>query len=276
MKTNPTMNLTTNKNGFTLIELLIVIGLLGALVSLILPKLSADRTEALGDVCNYNKAGTARALMQYENVFGRYPADMHNGLKGTDAAALAMDGHAAPQTERMVTKINTTRHKLTTAEAASLSLAGITSICSGTGFNSTPVSDSVHVAIAAGADGSHPWAGGGKPEITFDGVPVSDWADGTDGPGWNRDKAGPIVVLWVAPTVNWAGGNGGNSDWTKGAVNLGISLEGQCPVPTKSTTGGDPDFAYYMAYFKVFNQADPIIPARMIGLTCAGGGTLNP
>ncbi len=263
-----------SQGGFTLIELLIVIGLLGALTALILPKLSASRTEAIGDVCAYNKAGTARALMQYENVFGRYPSDLHNGLQGTDGAALAMEGHASPQTTRMVTNIDTTRHALTTTEAASLTLAGITSICSGTGYNSTPVAADVHVAVAAHADGSSPWGGGGKPEITFDGVLVSDWADGTGGPSWNQGKAGPVVVLWVAPTVNWSAGSGDNNDWTKGSVELGISLEGQCPVPTKSTTGGEPVFGCYMAYFKAFG--DGVTPARMIGLTCAGGGTLNP
>jgi prepilin-type N-terminal cleavage/methylation domain-containing protein len=262
-----------SQRGFTLIELLIVIGLLGALTALILPKLSASRTEAIVDVCHYNKAGTARALMQYANVFGRYPSDLHNGLQGTDASALAMEGHASPQTARMVTNINTTRHALTADQAVSLAASGITSISSGTGFNSTPVAADVNVAVAASADGSNPWAGGGKPEITFDGVLVSDWAAGTGGAGWNQGKAGPVVVLWIAPTVNWSAGSGDNNDWTKGSVELGVSLEGQCPVPTKSTTGGDPSFKYYMAYFKVFSDGSP---ARMIGLTCAGGGTLNP
>jgi hypothetical protein len=262
--------------------MLVVIGLLGALTALILPSLSADRTKAIVDVCHYNKAGTARALKQYENLFGRYPADMHNGLDGTGAGALAMEGHAAPQTKRMVTDIATTRHNLTDWQGNSLYDAGITSICSGTGLNSTdiPLTASpsgaalgIHVASACAADGSNPWAGGGKPEITFDGILISDWADGTGGPSWNQGKAGPIVVLWLAPTTNWAAGSGDNNDWTKGNVEYGIDLEGQCPVPTTSTTGGDPTFKYYMAYFKVFDDGSA---ARMIGLTCAGGGTLNP
>jgi prepilin-type N-terminal cleavage/methylation domain-containing protein len=52
------------KGGFTLIELLIVIGLLGALTALILPRLAADHEEAMGDVCDYNQAGTVRVLTQ--------------------------------------------------------------------------------------------------------------------------------------------------------------------------------------------------------------------
>ncbi|MFW5864150.1 MAG: type II secretion system protein, partial [bacterium] len=48
------------KSGFTLIEMLVVIGLLGALTALVLPSLTANREEALGDVCDYNQAGTVR------------------------------------------------------------------------------------------------------------------------------------------------------------------------------------------------------------------------
>ncbi|NMA45119.1 MAG: type II secretion system protein GspG, partial [Lentisphaerae bacterium] len=54
------------RSQFTLIELLIVIGLLGALTALILPSLMADREEALGDVCDYNQAGTVRVLKQFK------------------------------------------------------------------------------------------------------------------------------------------------------------------------------------------------------------------
>ena len=53
-----------------IVFLLIVIGLLGALVALILPKLTADREEAMGDVCDYNQAGTVRVLSQYADMFG--------------------------------------------------------------------------------------------------------------------------------------------------------------------------------------------------------------
>ncbi len=83
------------------------------------------------------------------------------------------------------------------------------------------------------------------------------------------------MCLWVAPTTDWSAnkGDGGNSDWTKGSVELGISLAGKCPVPTKSITGGDPEFAYYMAYFKVYTNG---AKARMIGTSCPECGVLNP
>ena len=66
-------------------------------------------------------------------------------------------------------------------------------------------------------------------------------------------------------------------DLAKGAVEYGISMEGKCPIPTASTTQGGADvevsFAYYMAYFKVYNDGTP---ARMIGSTCPECGVLNP
>ncbi len=261
------------RTGFTLIEMLIVIALLGALTALILPGLSANRSKAIGDVCKYNKAGTIRVLKQYENLVGAYPSGLHNGFQGTDAATTSMDGMPSPLTAKMVTNIATTRHALTADQATSLSAAGITSICSGTGLNSTTVAEDVNVAIACAADGSNPWTHAGS-EMTFDGVLLSDWADGSSGPNWNTTGgAGPIIALWIAPTVNWAAGSGDNNDWSKGNVEYGIDLEGQCPVPTSSTSGGEISFNYYIGYFKVFDNG---APARLIGTTCAGCGPINP
>jgi prepilin-type N-terminal cleavage/methylation domain-containing protein len=269
------------KHGFTLIEMLVVIGLLGALTALILPSLSANRTKAIGDVCKYNKAGTIRVLKQYENLVNAYPADLHNGLQATAGDPVAMDGMPSPLTAAMVTNIGTTRHDLTDWQGNSLYNAGITSICSGTGLNSTdiPLTASpsgaaldVNVAAACAADGSNPWQHKGA-QMHFDGVDLDDWATGASGPSWNVGKAGPVVALWVAPTTDWTSGSGDNNDWSKGNVEYGIDLEGQCPVPTKSTSGGEISFNYYIGYFKVFNDGTP---ARLIGTTCAGHGPINP
>ncbi len=265
-------NVRGNK-GFTLIELLIVIGLLGALTALVLPSLSADREEALGDVCDYNQAGTVRVLKQYNNLVGKFPADMHNGLQGVMATSAAMEGLPSAQTEHMVTDIATTRHSLTANQAASLTAAGITSICSGTGLTSTAVAADVNVAIAASAAGANPWNDDSGSEMTFDGILISDWADGTAGPSWNAGKAGPVVVLWIAPTTDWAAGAGDNNDWSKGNVEYGIDLEGKCPIPTAAASGDEVSFAYYMAYFKVYDDGSP---ARLIGTTCPECGVMNP
>ncbi len=276
-----------NTSGFTLIELLIVIGLLGALVALILPKLTADREEAMGDVCDYNQAGTVRVLNQYADMFGAYPSGMHNGMQDYQSDPVAMKGLPEAQEDHMVTKISSTRLALSADQAESLKAAGITQIAYGDGYQIADVATGVFVAQACAADGTNPWNDDSNPpqEITFNGVALSDWAQGTAGstPVWNQGKAGPVVCLWITPTIDWAKGNGGNSDWTKGAVEYGISLEGKCPIPTAATSQGGADdevsFAYYMAYFKVFDKADPsdpVTPARMIGSTCPECGVLNP
>ncbi len=260
------------RQSFTLIELLIVIGLLGALTTLILPTLSANREEALGDVCDYNQAGSVRVLKQYENIVGGYPADLHTGLQGTDATAVAMEGLPDAQTDHMITDIADTRHALTTNQATSLSAAGIGSVCSGTGLNSTAVAEDVNVAAACAVDGSNAWLDDGGVEMTFDGIDISDWATATGTPSWDA-SAGPVVCLYVAPTVNWSAGSGDNNDWSKGDVELAIDMEGQCPIPTAAASGDEVSFAYYMAYFKVYDDGSP---ARMIGSTCPECGVLNP
>jgi hypothetical protein len=110
--------------------------------------------------------------------------------------------------------------------------------------------------------------------MTFDGISISNWMAGTGTPSWDVGKPGEIVVLWIAPTVNWASGSGDNNDWSKGNVKLAIDLEGSCPIPTASTdAGGEVTFAYYMAYFKAYNDGSP---ARMIGSTCPECGVMNP
>ena len=270
MKTS--MKKTKNKGGFTLIELLIVIGLLGALTALILPRLAANREEAIGDVCDYNQAGTLRVLSQYKDMFGLYPKGLHNGLIGTGATATAIDGLPDFQAGNMITNIATTRHALTTNQAASLVAAGITTVAYSNGYNLASVAAGVNVARCTTS-----WVTDEEIGYTFDGIGIAAWEAGTATPSWDSGSGfgpGVVVVLWVTPTTDWSGkGDGGNNDWTKGEVELGITLAGQCPVPVASATGGDPDFAYYMAYFKVYDSG---AAARLIGTSCPECGVLNP
>ena len=259
-----------NKGGFTLIELLIVIGLLGALTALILPRLAADREEAIGDVCDYNQAGTLRVLNQYYDLFGKYPKGLHNGLDGTGASAAAIDGLPDFQGVNMLTNAATTIVALTTNQATSLVAAGITTVAYSNGYNLVNVATDVRVARCTTS-----WVTDEEIGYTFDGLGISAWEAGTATPAWDTaNGAGIVVTLWVAPTTDWSDkGDGGNNDWTKGEVELGLSLEGQCPVPVKSATGGEPTFAYYMAYFKVYNSG---AKARLIGTSCPECGVLNP
>jgi len=260
------MNKKKNQGGFTLIELLIVIGLLGGLVSLVLPRLTADREEAMGDICDYNQAGTVRVLNKYNDLFGSFPADMHNGLDGAASGAAAIAGLPEAQSTNMADA--GTIVALTAGEATSLSKAGVTSICSGTGLNSTSVAEDVYVSRCTSS-----WLDDSPAAYTFDGINISNWESATGTPSWDT-SAGRVIVLWIAPTIDWtsAQGDGGNSDWTKGAVEYGISLEGKCPIPTTGI-GGDPEFSYYMAYFKVYEDGSA---ARLLGTSCPECGVMNP
>lgn len=277
--------------GFTLIELLIVIGLLGALTALILPRLTANRQEAIMDISEYNKAGTARVLYQYNDLFGCYPEDMHSGLSdmSTGVRMTGMpkcanfnitDGTGSPPAKPASIV------KLTSNEVASLAAVGITSLCYSNGLHSKTLAADDYVVMSCSSS-SDQWlhknftpavAGSGTPakgKITFDGRALTDWITDMN-PGGGND--GVIVVCWVAPTTDWAAGSGDNTDWTKGNVEYGISLPGQAPVPTEAAeTDGEITFAYYAGHFLVDNDSsDGIQDAKLIGVTCPGGMPLNP
>jgi len=269
---------------FTLIELLIVIGLLGALTALILPSLTANREEALGDICDYNQAGTVRILKQYENLVNGYPADMHNGLDAATEIAKAIPGLPGAQKANMVATIDgpcPSIHQLTKLQAKSLSTAGITSICSGTGLNQTSIKDvagdtdvATSVAVVRAYSAGAYWTDDASADITFDGRSLRQWETAANTPSWDQKEGeGVVVVLWLAPTTDWDSGRGDINDWSKGSVTMAIDMEGHCPIPTEAASGDEVSFAYYMAYFKVYNNG---APARLIGSTCPECGVLNP
>jgi prepilin-type N-terminal cleavage/methylation domain-containing protein len=277
--------------GFTLIELLIVIGLLGALTALVLPSLSADRREAMMDVSEYNKAGTARALQQYHQITGQYPADMHSGLEASDSGATGnrMDGMQKSMAFNVTDGSGSPPAKpasiqrLTQTMVDSLAAAGITSLCYNTGLNSKTLAEDDYVVMSCNSAGEQwlhkdfgpPVGGSGNPpkgKITFDGRPLDEWV--VDMNGGTRN--GVVIACWITPTVNWEAGSGDNNDWSKGNVELGIEIEGQAPVPTEAAEpGGEIEFVYYIGHFLVDNDdSDGVQAAQLIGITC--GKPLNP
>ena len=114
-------------------------------------------------------------------------------------------------------------------------------------------------------------------EMTFDGIAITNWESGDlDGDGTvedNEEGEGVVLVFWIAPTTDWSADIAPNKDWGNGNVDLGIDLEGQCPIPAEAASGEEVAFAYYMAYFKVYNDGTA---AKMIGSTCPECGVLNP
>jgi len=279
-----------NNKGFTLIELLIVIGLLAALTALVLPSLQADREEALGGICDYNQAGTVRVLKQYNNLFNHYPNGLHTGLSvpaaDTDDPIVldttgVMPGMPSAQSANLGPAVADSAVALTAGMVTSLNEAGITELCYGSGLNNQTIAATTHSVIAL----SSAWVDDGGAPYTFDGIrgnitPASgtrSWidedADGT--------ADGIIAVLYIAPTTDWTHTAANvNNDWTNGNVEMEISLEGKCPIPAASVDGGDVSFAYYMAYFKVYDGTDAdypaTTPAKLIGTSCPECGVLNP
>jgi len=271
------------KGGFTLIELLIVIGLLGALTALILPTLTANREDALGDICDYNQAGTVRVLKQYENLIGGYPAGMHVGMDGVLATSVAMGGLPEAQAYNVTANdpldmdgdgatndgVGPTRLALTDDHVASLQEAGITQVCSGDSLSCVPVATGVNVLELTDA-----WLDDSGAAFTFDGQTLAQWRAKTNSPAATTPANGSIIALWIAPTIDWQSGSGDNNDWTKGNVQIAIELEGKCPIPT-GAVNGEVDFAYYMAFFLVDND-DVTSPAKLIGTSCPECGVMNP
>ena len=276
------------QKGFTLIELLIVIGLLGALTSLILPSLSASRRDAIMDTFKYNKAGTFRALKQHQQMIGKYPDNLHTGY--TDAAGtdpmpgLPMGGgkNLAGERPSQITPPNQVyKRALTATEAASLKAAGITHVSHGAG--STAVDDASPPVVAMNVDRwrSHPSEGASAAYI--DGRKIGEWEGraNPDAPVTTGGNAGPytVIPLRVTPDVIWAAGEDSSNDWAKGNFEVKIEIEGQANMASKAYGGAgvDPDFGYINAFFLVHNDsgASETEPARLIGVGGPSGTVLN-
>ena len=257
------------QKGFTLIELLIVIGLLGALTALVLPSLSANREDALGDVCDYNQAGTLRTLTQFYDLYGGFPNQLHMGTQGT-TGGVAMKGIPEAQQVNMGDGVTgTTASVLTADQIDSLEEAGVTDVASGYGYIITPIDGTIEFPDLTA------WVDDESVPMTFNGISIADWEAGTTTPD-AAQGSGRVICLWVTPTADWENANVANPnlDWSKGNVTLKVSLPGKCPIPNASLSGDDVDFNYYMAYIKVYD--DPEVPARLIGTSCPECGIMNP
>lgn len=263
MMTYLTKRNRAKRHGFTLIELLIVIGLLGALTALILPSLSASREDALLDVCDYNQAGTVRTLVQYANLYGVLPDQMHTGLGANDAVARAnlMDmptlndaGNEEALAENFL-RVGSS-HQLTANQAASLIAGGIANLAYDA-YTIVPTAADVYVAVVT-AD----WEDDGGAGYTFKGRSLEQL--GVTGAGAD----GVLIPLFIAPTMDWESGYGSVNDWAaKADVQIKVDLEGACPIPA------DSEFRYYVAYVKAFDDGSA---AKLIGTSCPENGIMNP
>ena len=238
----------------------------------------ADREEAMGDICDYNQAGTVRVLKQYNQLYKSYPDDLHSCLQTNASGAATMEGVPNAQAANMTETagvFNYTAEALSAEEVLSLKAAGIDSIA----YGNTPPGEAVATtSYVVKVDST--WKDDGDAEYSFDGQSITDWC-AKDVNGDGTADTGEVIALWIAPTVDWTPDvANANQDWTNGAVQLSIDLEGQCPIPAEGVGGQDVAFAYYMAYFWVDDTtgrtADDIVSARLIGTSCPECGIMNP
>ena len=72
------------RKAFTIVELCAVLGIIGILVSLLLPAVQASREQARRVSCSNNLAQIAIAVRNYQSTFGHYPVQLH----GTDGSTV--------------------------------------------------------------------------------------------------------------------------------------------------------------------------------------------
>jgi prepilin-type N-terminal cleavage/methylation domain-containing protein len=245
-------------SGFTLIELLIVIGLLAALASVLLPSLMGSRDDALEGVCNYNQAGSLRTLRQFEAMTGGYlPTGFHTGLDDTGNAL--MTGFPPAWLDAYGTTDNTGGIKaLTPGEAASLAALGIGQLAYGTGDpeNADPAVAMGYQNVASGSNVivvGEQWKDDGGRLFTFNGKGIK---------AYTNETYSKVIALFLTPTVDWSKSD--SVSWVKG-FSVKMEIPGKCPVPV------DADFAYYVVYVGVQEEG---VDVKYAQATSAAGGTL--
>ena len=72
------------RKAFTIVELCAVLGIIGILVSLLLPAVQASREQARRVSCSNNLMQIAIAVRNYQSTFGHYPVQLH----GTDGSTV--------------------------------------------------------------------------------------------------------------------------------------------------------------------------------------------
>ncbi|MDR2345490.1 MAG: prepilin-type N-terminal cleavage/methylation domain-containing protein [Planctomycetaceae bacterium] len=231
------MKKTIKFAGFTLIELLIVIGLLAALASVLLPSLMGSREDALEGICTYNQAGTLRTLRQYEAMTGQLPDGLHSGLLASDGTnAMSSIADALAANIKQSSDAGAIKG-LTTDEVTALNNIGITKLAYGLGNPDGDSNDEIlgYQDISTTTNVIHVvdgWLSDGDP-FTFNGKSLKVLL----GEGYSS-----IIPLFLSPTTDWDAHK--SSGWVKG-FSVKLEIPGVCPIPEYA------EFAYYVAYIGI-------------------------
>jgi prepilin-type N-terminal cleavage/methylation domain-containing protein len=278
------MLLKTNRkaSGFTLVELLVVVAILGALTSLILPHMVSSEEEAKDTACDYNNYGSFRYVSMYNSVNGAYPSAMDTGLNAAGDNFVGM--YPLFTAYNLANTDATTLSTLTAGEAASLEAAGIHTITSDAGQTS------IEEVVAAGLEvfkitssATDNWT----EEIVYTGATELDLSDigavqaaitagdfDTSGAGdvtingsnfRDYTDANTVVIpLWIGTNTNWEQyWDGGEYQESK----VGMAIPGRCPWLGE-------EYRFYICFYQVDTTGTN--PAKLIGTTCPECGSLNP
>ena len=93
----------SNSSGFTLVELLVVISIIGILISLLLPAVSAARESARLAQCLNNNRQICLALAGFHTANGCYPPGLPSCMGGAQTSLYASVGGAASSTPQACT-----------------------------------------------------------------------------------------------------------------------------------------------------------------------------
>jgi prepilin-type N-terminal cleavage/methylation domain-containing protein len=241
---------TIKKSGFTLIELLIVIGLLAALASVILPTLMGDRDTALNSVDKYNQAGTLRTLRQYEAMTGELPNGLHTGLQAADGTDGVMPGVSATLQANVTTMGSVVA--LSPDDVTALRKIGIQQLACGTGnpdahtlattLGYQNVSTTLYtLSLPMGEDSL--WKDKNGKTLSFNGKGLHYLG---------HASYTKVIPLFIAPTAQW---NAEGKNWVKG---FSVSMD----IPATSPLPESGEFPYYIAYIGIQGGGYEILCAK--------------
>ena len=226
--------LRKHESGFSLIEMLVVLLILAALVTQLLPTVNKSEAEINRVADQYNAAGTLRYMETFNSLHASYPSDLHTGMQSSNVTSAVMDGISVDVLMAMrkgIAPANATQwtwdgvsqkvfegignldgvataqaQELTVCEAASLKNAGIKSLVYGA--TSAAIELDTAGGVYTDANTSVSAGAAGNPQITFTALGTNAAASFAKYYENSAGVAGDLyqnVTLFNQTVNNWAG-----------------------------------------------------------------------